>query len=209
MHEPAPPGDLQYASGMWHYSRGLAFAATGKLDEAEHEREELHKITSAIALDHVVGTDNETRKVSELAEAVLAGEIASAKGDRAEANVRLADAVRMQDALNYDEPPIWYFPTREALGAELLAAGRAAQAETVYRNDLRLNPGNPPSLIGLARCLRAEGRTGEAAKFAERFKNAWGYADTNPEPIRVGNFLPSAERISAVVPRHEILHINE
>jgi tetratricopeptide (TPR) repeat protein len=203
MHEPAPPSDLQYASGMWHYTRGLALAVAGKLNEAEHEREELHKITTAIAPDRVLGTDNQARKVSELAEAVLAGEIASAKGDRTKANARLADAVRMQDALNYDEPPIWYFPTREALGAELLAAGRAAQAEAVYRNDLKLNPGNPRSLNGLARCLRAEGKAREAAKFDDQFKDAWRYADSNPEPIHLGNALPSRERISAVVPRHE------
>jgi tetratricopeptide (TPR) repeat protein len=208
MQEPAPPSDLRYANGMWHYARGLALAATGKLDEAEREREELHKITTAIAPDRLLGSSNQARKVSEVAEAVLAGEIASAKGDHTQATARLADAVRMQDALNYDEPPIWYFPIRETLGAELLAAGQAAQAEADYRSDLKLNPDNPRSLNGLARCLRAEGKTREAAKFEERFKNSWRYADTDPDPIHIGNALPSTGR-SAAESGHEILHLNE
>jgi hypothetical protein len=133
-----PPSDLSYASGVWHYTRGLAFAAMGKLNQADREREELHKITRSIPTDRVLGTSNNARKVSELAETVLTGEIASARGDHAEAIARLSDAVQMQDALIYDEPPIWYFPVREALGAELIAAGQAAQAEAIYRSDLKI-----------------------------------------------------------------------
>jgi tetratricopeptide (TPR) repeat protein len=185
--EPAPPSDLSYASGVWHYARGLAFAAMGTLDQADREREELHKITRAIPTDRVLGTSNNAQKVSELAETVLTGEIASARGDRAEAIARLSDAVQMQDALIYDEPPIWYFPVREALGAELLAAGQATQAEAVYRSDLKVNPGNPRSLHGLAQSLRAEGKKHEAAKYENQFNSAWHYADAAPEPVRVHN----------------------
>jgi hypothetical protein len=97
MQEPAPPSDLSYTSGVWHYTRGLAFAATGQLDQTEREHEELHKITIAIPVDRVLGTSNNAQKVSELAEAVLAGEIASARGSQTEAIARLSDAVRMQD----------------------------------------------------------------------------------------------------------------
>jgi len=104
IQEPAPPSDLLYASGMWHYTRGLSFAATGKLEQADRERGELHKITMAIPANRVLGTSNNARKVSELAEAVLAGEIASARGNQTEGIARLSDAVRMQDALVYDEP---------------------------------------------------------------------------------------------------------
>jgi Flp pilus assembly protein TadD len=89
----------------------------------------------------------------------------------------LSDAVRMQNALVYDEPPIWYFPVRGALGAELLAVGQAPQAEAVYRSDLKVNPGNPRSLHGLARSLRAEGKKQEAAEYENQFKSAWQYAD--------------------------------
>jgi tetratricopeptide (TPR) repeat protein len=183
--EPAPPADLLYTSAMWHYSRGLALAATGKVEEAREEGRELHKITVALPPDRSLGTSNQAQKVSALAEAVLAGEIDAANGDHAHAVERLADAVRKQDALVYDEPPIWYFPVREALGSELIAAGHPAQAEAVFRKDLKLNPGNPRSLHGLAQSLRAEGKTAEAAQVEQRFKAAWRYADTNPVPDRV------------------------
>jgi tetratricopeptide (TPR) repeat protein len=184
MQEPAPPSDPSYANGVWHYARGLAFAAMGKLDQADREREELHKITRSIPADRVLGTNNNAQKVSELAETVLTGEIASARGDHEEAIARLSYAVRMQDALIYDEPPIWYFPVREALGAEFLAEGQAAQADAVYRSDLKINPGNPRSLHGLARSLRAEGKQQEAAEYENQFKSAWHYADVAPEPVR-------------------------
>lgn len=185
LKEPAPPKDLPYTSGIWHYARGLAFAGKGRFDEAERERNELHAISAAIPADRPLGTSNTAKQVLEVAAAVLAGEIASAKGNHADAVAKLGDAVRMQDALVYDEPPIWYFPVREELGAELLAAARAPEAEAAYREDLRVNPGNPRSLHGLSQCLRAEGKTDEAAKFENQFKRAWRYADTNPEPIRV------------------------
>jgi hypothetical protein len=86
--------------------------------------------------------------------------------------------------LIYDEPPIWYFPVREALGGELIAAGQAAQAEAVYRSDLKINPGNPRSVHGLAQSLRTEGKEREAAKYENQFKGVWHYADVAPEPAR-------------------------
>ena len=70
--------------------------------------------------------------------AVLAGELAAARSDHRDAAAKLTDAVRMQDALVYEEPPIWYFPVRESVGAQLLATGRTQDAETVYREDLAI-----------------------------------------------------------------------
>ena len=113
---------------------------------------------------------------------VVDGELAAARGDHKEAAAKLTDAVRMQDALVYEEPPIWYFPVRESLGAQLLAMGRTPEAETVYREDLRINPGNPRSLYGLAQCLSAEGKTAEAARAREQFRKAWRFADSEPTP---------------------------
>jgi hypothetical protein len=92
----------------------------------------------------------------------------------------------MQDAPIYEEPTIWYFPVREAMGAEFLAEGQAAQPEVFYRSDLKINPGNPRSLQGLTRRLRAEGKQQEAAKYENQFKSAWQYAD---ESMRFRNKL--------------------
>ena len=102
------------------------------------------------------------RNLLQLAANVLAGEIAAKGGDRATADRLLRAAVAEQDTHWFTEPPPWYFPVRQALGAVLLQAGRAADAEAVYREDLKRNPGNGWSLFGLAQSLRAQGKTDEA-----------------------------------------------
>jgi tetratricopeptide (TPR) repeat protein len=88
--------------------------------------------------------------------------------------------VKLQDSLVYDEPPDWYYPTRESLGLELLSTGKPSEAEAVYREDLKLNPGNPRSLYGLALALRAQDKAQEAATTERLFKTAWRYADAQP-----------------------------
>jgi tetratricopeptide (TPR) repeat protein len=105
----------------------------------------------------------------------LAGEIALRRGRAAEAVPHLEAAVRMQDALRYDEPPPWYYPVRQSLGAALLAAGRPADAERVYRDDLLRNPDNGWSLHGLGEALRAQHRDDADAR--RRFATAWSRAD--------------------------------
>ena len=89
----------------------------------------------------------------------------------------LEEAVRIQDSLAYIEPPSWYYPVRQNLGAALLALGRTEEAEAVYREDLRQYPNNGWSLFGLAESLRAQGKTEEAAEVQQRFEAAWQYAD--------------------------------
>jgi len=182
LREPKPPADLEFTSAMWHYARALAYSAKGKRVEATSEQKQLEATAAAIAPDRPLGTSNRAKNVAEVAVIVVAGEIAAARGDRKGAAAKLADAVRLQDALIYEEPPIWYFPVRESLGAQLLAMGRTQEAEAVYREDLRINPGNPRSLYGLAQCLSAEGKTAEAAKTREQFRKAWRFADSTPAP---------------------------
>jgi len=87
-------------------------------------------------------------------------------------------AVEVQDRLNYDEPPDWYYPVRESLGGALLRAGRPAEAETVFRADLERNPRNPRSLFGLAESLRAQKKAADAAWVRAAFEGAWRDADT-------------------------------
>ena len=182
LKEPAPPKDLPFTSAMWHYARSLAFSAKGNRAQAASEQKQLETITAAISPDRPLGTSNRAKDVAQVAVAVLAGELAAARGDHKDAAAKLTGAVRMQDALVYEEPPIWYFPVRESLGAQLLAMGRTQEAEAVYREDLRINPGNPRSLYGLAQCLSAQGKTAEAAKAREQFRKAWRFADSEPTP---------------------------
>ena len=183
--EPAPPKELAYTTAMWHYARGLAFAAKGKPDEAAAERKALDQSALGIAPDFMVGPNNKGPAVAKLASQVLAGAIASARGDHQEAIRDDSEAVRMQDSLGYDEPPSWYYPTRETLGAELLADKQPVLAEADFREDLKRDPDNPRSLHGLAESLRAEGKVEEAAKVDARFTKEWSHADITLAPEKV------------------------
>jgi predicted Zn-dependent protease len=113
----------------------------------------------------------------QLAANLLAGEIAAKAGDYTTAERLLRAAVTEQDSHWFTEPPPWYFPVRQSLGAVLLQAGRAGDAEQVYREDLRRNPNNGWSLFGLAQSLRAQGKTAEAGQMDESFRKAWSQAD--------------------------------
>jgi len=180
LNEPSPPKDLPFAAGSWHYARGLAFVEQGKFDEALKESDALEKILQQTPADRPLGVENHAKDGLLLAAALLAGKIAASRGDHAEARTKFAQAVTIQDGLIYDEPPDWYYPTRESLGLELLSAGKSNDAERIYREDLKLNPGNPRSLYGLALALRNQGEVREAASAEEKFKAGWRYADTQP-----------------------------
>jgi tetratricopeptide (TPR) repeat protein len=183
--QPAPPKELAYTNAMWHYARGLAFAAKGKPGDAAKEREALDESAAHIPSDFMIGPNNPGTAITKLASEILAGAIASTRGDHDEAIRDYTEAVRLQDALGYDEPPSWYYPVRETLGAELLANQQSAQAEAVYRADLKRNPDNPRSLYGLAESLRAEGKAQAAAKVEERFTKGWSHADVTLAPQKV------------------------
>jgi tetratricopeptide (TPR) repeat protein len=173
----APPADLTYTIGIWHYARGLAMAARGRFTAAAREQSRLDAIIAAMPQQREIGDNNRGRDVLGVASATLTGQTAAYRGDHPAAVRDLTEAVRLQDALSYEEPPIWYFPVREALGRELIACGRPGTAEAVYREDLKRNPANPRSLDGLARALRAAGKPGEAEAVDREFRRQWRYAE--------------------------------
>jgi len=174
--EPAPPDDLHYNAAMWHYARGLACAATGHYADAERERAALNTDADAVPADRVVGDNQSARQLLRLASLLLAGEIAARQGQCETALPKLEEAVSVQDGLPYMEPPPWYYPARQSLGAVLLQCGRPDAAAVVFREDLQRNPGNGWSLYGLAQALRAENDPGAAAA-ESRFRTAWRDAD--------------------------------
>ncbi len=175
--EPAPPASLRFATGMWHYTRGLAWAATGKSAEARKAADSVRAIAAAIPAEQPAGI-NSARSIVNVAGAHLDGEILAASGDTAGAVRKFREAIRLEDALTYDEPPPWYLPFRERLGDLLVASGDAAAAEPLYRDDLTHYPENGWSLHGLALSLRAQGKAREAAAVQKRFTRAWQGADT-------------------------------
>jgi tetratricopeptide (TPR) repeat protein len=174
---PAPPSEWTYTSGVWRYARGVAFNGKGQADLAAGELRALEAILQSVPPERTVAFFFRAKNVLQLAANLLAGEIAAKAGDFTTAERLLRAAVAEQDSHWFTEPPPWYFPVRQSLGAVLLQAGRPGEAEQVYREDLRRNPGNGWSLYGLAVSLRAQGKTAEAAQVDESFRKAWAQAD--------------------------------
>ena len=160
----------------WLYGRGVALAARGRVADAQQALNQLEALAAATPADAMAGL-NTLRGVLAVAGSVVAARIAATGGRTDEAIADLERAVAAEDRLAYNEPADWYFPARHLLGAELLIAGRAAEAERVYREDLERNPANGWALYGLAAALRAEGRKAAAAATERQFARAWERAD--------------------------------
>jgi hypothetical protein len=175
--EPKPADSLRHAVGMWHYARGRALAATGKVVEATAELAALRALATDSTLAPQRMEYNSAGAVLGIAVEVLAGFVAQASGDLALAATHLETAVRHEEALTYGEPPEWTVPPRQDLGALLLAANRPCDAERAFRGDLAKFPENGWSLRGLAAALRAQGKAAQAAEVEARFRKAWATAD--------------------------------
>ena len=177
--EPRPDREDVYLTGVSQYTRGLAHARTNDLDSARRQLSALRDTQArpdAAELMLAGGTAN-AAALLEIAIAHLSGEIASAEGRDADAIQALTNASTLHDALPYMEPPPWYAPPRQVLGSLLLDAGRARDAEAVYREDLRQYPKNGWSLLGLHQSLQAQGKGAEADWAARGFESAWARAD--------------------------------
>ncbi|MFO0840636.1 MAG: tetratricopeptide repeat protein [Phycisphaerae bacterium] len=175
--EPQPPAYLPIYTAFWRFTRGVAQAAKGRVEDAQREQAEFRKIVAQIPQDALMAI-NPAHKVLSIADHVLAGEIALRRGQIDEAVSQLQAGVKVEDDLLYMEPPDWIQPLRHTLGAVLVSAGRFKDAEPVYREDLRRWPENGWSLYGLAECLKSRGADAEAAEVERRFKKAWSRADT-------------------------------
>jgi len=175
--EPVPADRHLFLKGVAHYARGLAFLGKGNLDEAEKELDAVRRIAADKALDYTLFSPNSAAAIFAPAPEVLAGELAARRKQYDTAIAHLSRAVRLEDSLFYTEPEEWHYPARQALGAVLLEAGRAREAETVYWDDLRRHTDNGWSLFGLAQALRAQDKKAEADAVQARFDKAWSRAD--------------------------------
>ena len=172
---PAPDPAMKTATVFWHFGRGLALAGTGKVADAEAEYKIVSEAEAATPPDVIfqMPINNKAKDIMKIAEDVLGAKIAVAKKDNAAAIVRLQDAVAIQDTLKYGEPPDWFFPVRESLGAALLLNGDAAGAEKVFRADLDRNLRNPRSLWGLRQALLQQKRDYDAGFVQKQFEASW------------------------------------
>jgi tetratricopeptide (TPR) repeat protein len=186
LSEPEPPAFSAVLRAVWHYARGLSLVAKDRIPAAEQELRQLIALTADPSMKEAMLSPNLSSAVIAPAPAVLAGEIAAARGDYDLAISQLDRAVRLEDSLVYTEPSEFHFPPRLALGAILLQAGRAAEAETVYWEDLRRNRENGWALFGLLQALRAQNKMADAALTEARFKVAWSRADVTLPASRFG-----------------------
>jgi tetratricopeptide (TPR) repeat protein len=169
--EPAPDPKVIGLSAAYLFGRGMALAATGRIDEAKAALTALQALSPG---DIGVGS-NSLHDVMAIAIPVVDARIATAEHRDGDAIQALTAAAALEDQLGYDEPRGWFLPVRHLLGAELLKTGKPAAAEAVYRADLVANPANGWALRGLELALAAEGK--DSSEAARRYRAAWAHAD--------------------------------
>jgi len=179
LDEPEPRADLYLARALWRFTRASGLTALGQTEQARKEQVAFEQAVAQVPKDRTMGNNSATNILNIAAE-MLAGEIAAQAGDYDQAIQRLRNAVKAEDQLVYDEPPGWIQPTRHTLGAVLLKAGKASEAEVTYREELTRNPENGWSLMGLRDALQRQGKKDEAESVNRRYKKAWAYADVTP-----------------------------
>jgi len=179
---PLPNPSLSMTTAFWHFARGSAFAAKNQIAMAEAERTILETEREQTPADQEFSMFfNKARTFLELAETILDARIATAKGDHEQAIKDWEKGVEIEDTLYYGEPPEWFYPVRESLGAALLRSGQAERAEAVFRADLEQNPRNPRSLFGLLRALEAQNKSANVEGVRKEFEAAWKNADVTLE----------------------------
>ena len=178
LEEPEPYEPFAFARAIWHYGRGVAHAALGDAGAARVELAAIEGLEPEV--DEIfMGNVYPARDLLEIAKSLLRGEMAYRSGDAANAVLAFEEAVALQDALPYTEPPFWYYPTRQSLGAALLASNRLAEAQAVFEEDLEQYPMNGWSMFGLAEALRRQGDERGAEQMTARFKTVWQFADVS------------------------------
>jgi tetratricopeptide (TPR) repeat protein len=175
--EPRPPEFLPATTALWRAHRAIAFAAKKDFANAEREQALFRKAKQALPPEPAWEEYEKARQFLDVSDLFIAGEIALQR-ERWDDAVRLLEkAAALEDALGYDEPPMYLQPVRHTLGAVYLTCGRPADAERVYRADLDVWPRNGWSLYGLMRALEQQGRTDEASAVRAQYQSVWAGAD--------------------------------
>ena len=175
LKEDPPAERLEYANGIWHYARAVAFANKGEIEKARAEQAAISTFKENQDILFLDSISYPASMLLQIAEALASGEIALAGNDPESAVSHFTSAVAIQDKLPYTEPPFWYYPSRLSLGKALLASNLAAQAEQVYQRNLERYPRNGWALYGLMLALSAQGK--ETSAVAARFDTVWANAD--------------------------------
>ncbi len=172
---PKPSEDASQKYILWHYARAMAFAGKGKADRAQVARDVYAKLVATIPADAPFGTTNTAREALDVGIRAADAAIAEARGS---SSIDLwREAVAAEDKLNYDEPPAWYYPVRQSLGAALLKSGEYAAAEAVFRQALDAHPRDGRLLFGLLASLTGQQKSAAASQVRVQFEEAWRSAE--------------------------------
>jgi tetratricopeptide (TPR) repeat protein len=177
---PAPDSKWTYASVLDDFAKGLAYVHEKNIPSAKKCLRNLQLKMDDSLLAVRLMPMNKPLQSCKIAEGILKGELLYEEGKRSEAIDALKLAVAEEDNLVYSEPNNWLIPARQYLGAYLLKMNKAKEAEKVYREDLVWNRGNGWSLLGLHKCMLAQNKTKEAAKYKAAYKKAFEDADVDP-----------------------------
>jgi len=170
---PKPTARLPYVLAMWHYARGVAYARLKQAKALDAELAAMDRLTEDPGIKVLEGTGTPGTNLIHLAQHVVRGRLAYAQGDYAAAAEHYRKAQAIEGTIPYQEPPYWYYPVGQSLGAALLAAGEPAEARDAFHQALLVAPGNGWALWGLAQSERALGHTLEARAAEAALDRAW------------------------------------
>jgi tetratricopeptide (TPR) repeat protein len=168
-----PGNAFPFVKSMWHYARGVAFARSNRISQAQAEAAKIAQLEQRKDVAYPEDIQPVVNGVLQIAQRVIEGRIAEAQGDWQGAAKAYRGAAEIQDTLPYLEPPYWYYPVRQTLGAALLRAGDAAQAREVFQATLERAPNNGWALFGLMQAQKALGDEASAAETQQQLEAAW------------------------------------
>ena len=171
-----PPAErLEYANAIWHYARSVAYSNKGNIESAQKEQQMIESLKDTNDVLHLDSIYYPASMLLEIADSLALGEIAISNNDYQSAIQYFANAVSVQDALPYTEPPFWYYPTRLSLGKAYLLSDQADEAEAVFKENLKRYPRNGWALYGLIQALETQNK--DSSMVQEQFDIIWQNAD--------------------------------
>jgi tetratricopeptide (TPR) repeat protein len=170
---PDPGADFPYIQAIWRYTRGVALAQAGDARAAGAELAQIERLAAATDFKPFDAWKIPAKDVMQIAAHVLRARIAQSGNDLDGAVKELRAAVALQDALPYMEPPYWYYPVRQTLGAVLALKGEHQAARDEFRDSLVRIPNNGWALYGLAQTYAREGKAREAREVEKHLEHAW------------------------------------
>jgi tetratricopeptide (TPR) repeat protein len=186
LNYPQPQDDRPYMQAVWHYARAMASIAKNNLEDAEKELKQLEELRFNKNIEELsIWGINSAGNLIKIAYEVTRGEFEAKKKNYTNAIVYLKKAVELEDQLRYDEPPTWFYPCRQNLGAVLIEAGEYKEAEKVYKENLSEIPDNGWGLFGLHQALVMQSKKREAEEVEKRFKEAWKNSDIELTSSRI------------------------